>query len=54
LIEKIHLADSPSPAARPPDCSLNSSKIVKSLDLNLKSIQQAVELLCVPTQNRTV
>jgi dTDP-4-dehydrorhamnose reductase len=52
LIEKIHLADSASPAPRPPDCSLNSSKIVKSLDLNLKAIQQAVDLLCVPTQNR--
>jgi dTDP-4-dehydrorhamnose reductase len=46
LIEKVHLADFPSAAARPPDCSLNSNKIKKALDLNLTSISQALDQLC--------
>jgi dTDP-4-dehydrorhamnose reductase len=45
-IEKVRLADFPSAAARPPDCSLNSNKIKKTLDLNLSSISQALEQLC--------
>jgi len=46
LIEKTRLADSASPAARPPDCSLNSNKIQKALNLNLSSISQALDQLC--------
>ena len=46
LIEKSRLADSASPAARPPDCSLNSNKIEKALNLNLSSISQALDQLC--------
>ena len=46
LIEKTRLADSASPAARPPDCSLNSNKIKKALNLNLSSISQALDQLC--------
>ena len=46
LIEKVRLADFPSAAARPPDCSLNSNKITKTLDLNLRSISQALDQLC--------
>jgi dTDP-4-dehydrorhamnose reductase len=46
LIEKTRLADSASPAARPPDCSLNSNKITKALNLNLSPISQALEQLC--------
>ena len=46
LIEKVRLADSTSAAARPPDCSLNSTKIKKVLDLNLSSISQALDRLC--------
>lgn len=46
LIEQVRLANSPSAAARPPDCSLNSTKIKKSLDLNLRSISQALGWLC--------
>jgi dTDP-4-dehydrorhamnose reductase len=46
LIEKVRLADFSSAAARPPDCSLNSNKITKTLDLNLRSISQALDQLC--------
>ena len=46
LIEKTRLADSASPAARPPDCSLNSNKIKKALNLNLSPISQALDQLC--------
>jgi len=46
LIEKVRLADFPSAAARPPDCSLNSNKIKRALDLNLRSISQALDQLC--------
>ena len=46
LIEKVRLADFPSAAARPPDCSLNSNKITKTLELNLRSISQAFDQLC--------
>jgi dTDP-4-dehydrorhamnose reductase len=52
LIEKVRLANSPSPATRPPDCSLNSSKIKKALDLNLNSILQALDRLCGDTKDR--
>ena len=54
LVEKVRLADSPSPAARPHDCSLNSNKIVVALDLNLSSIEQALDRLCVRTRNQSV
>jgi len=54
LIEKIRLADSASSAARPPDCSLNSNKIKKGLNLNLSSISQALDHLCARTGNRKV
>ena len=46
LIQKTRLADSASPAARPPDCSLNSNKIKKALNLNLSPISQALDQLC--------
>jgi dTDP-4-dehydrorhamnose reductase len=46
LIEKTRLADSASPAARPPDCSLNSNKIKKALNLTLSPISQALDQLC--------
>jgi len=46
LIEKDRLADSTSAAVRPPDCSLNSNKIIKALNLNLSSISQALDQLC--------
>ncbi|HET6962789.1 MAG TPA: SDR family oxidoreductase [Terriglobia bacterium] len=46
LIEKVRLADFSSAAARPPDCSLNSNKIKKTLDLNPRSISQAFDQLC--------
>ena len=46
LIEKVHLADFSSAAARPPDCSLNSNKIKRALDLNPSSISQALDQLC--------
>jgi dTDP-4-dehydrorhamnose reductase len=46
LIEKVRLADSTSAAVRPPDCSLNSNKIKKALNLNLSSISQALDQLC--------
>jgi len=52
LIEKVRLADATSAAARPPDCSLNSNKIKKALDLNLSSISQALGQLCARTVNR--
>ena len=52
LIEKVRLANSASAAARPPDCSLNSSKIRKALDLNPNSISQALDRLCGDTKNR--
>lgn len=45
-IEKVRLADFPSAAARPPDCSLNSSKIKRSLNLHLNSVSQALDRLC--------
>ena len=54
LIEKIRLADFPSAAARPPDCSLNSNKIRKALSLNLSSISQSLDRLCLQTGNRKV
>ena len=54
LLEKVRLADSASAAARPPDCSLNSTKITKALDLNLSSISEALDRLCAHTGNRKV
>jgi len=51
LIEKARLAESASSASRPPDCSLDSSKIKKALDLNLSSISQALEQLCARTRS---
>ncbi|MGH9426775.1 MAG: SDR family oxidoreductase, partial [Terriglobia bacterium] len=54
LIEKVRLADSTSAAARPPDCSLNSNKIKKALDLNISSISQALDQLCARIVNPTV
>jgi len=54
LIEKVRLADSPAAAARPPDCSLNSSKIKKALNLNLSSLSQALDRLCAHAGNRKV
>jgi len=54
LIEKVRLADSPSAAARPPDCSLNSTKIRRALSLNLSSISQSLDRLCSRTGNRNL
>jgi dTDP-4-dehydrorhamnose reductase len=46
LIEKTRLADSASPAARPPDCSLNSNKIKKALNLISSDLTGARSTLC--------
>lgn len=54
LIDEVRLADSASAAPRPPDCSLNSSKIQKTLELNLSSISQALDCLCDYTRKRSL
>ena len=46
LIEKVRLADFTSAAPRPPDCSLNSEKIKRTLELNFRTISQALDHLC--------
>jgi len=51
-IDKVRLADSTSGAARPPDCSLNSTKIRKALGLNPSSIPQALGRLCAGMVNQ--
>ena len=54
LIEKVRLAESASSAARPPDCSLNSTKIKRALELKLSSITEALVRLCDHPGNRKV
>ena len=48
LLHKIPLADAGLPAARPRDCSLNSSKIRKALNLTLTSVDAALDRLLAP------
>ena len=46
LIERTRLADSASAAARPPDCSLNSTKVQKALNFAPSPISDALGCLC--------
>jgi dTDP-4-dehydrorhamnose reductase len=46
LLEKIPLSQAGFAAARPKDCSLNSTKIRTSLGLQLTSLDAALERLC--------
>jgi dTDP-4-dehydrorhamnose reductase len=54
LIETAYLVDSAAAAPRPPDCSLNSNKITKALNLNPSTISQALGRLCVGNRDRKV
>ncbi|MCI0621053.1 MAG: NAD(P)-dependent oxidoreductase [Acidobacteria bacterium] len=49
LVERVRLSDVASAAPRPPDCSLNSNKIKKALELKLSSITEALDRLCGAT-----